>query len=166
MFQAISKEVDIFSGLHSGYMLEAHQTLDLLMARLLLQSTIGMNISLSGIRIKVILKQCILTCNFRSHEIKLQAGQSYQLNIVPTQHTATNAFRQLSQADRGCRLSTEVYNDSIFDDYSEKGCIFECVLRYAVSSPRSKLKTDIRNFIIGKAVRSIIDKRGFGRRED
>ena len=74
----------------------------------------------------------------RSHEIKLEAGQSYQLKIVPTQHIATDAFKDLSLDNRGCRLSTEVYEDSIFKDYSEKGCIFECVLQKAVSRQSSK----------------------------
>ena len=80
----------------------------------------------------------------RSHEIKLEAGQSYQLKIVPTQHIATDAFKQLSLDNRGCRLSKEIYDGSIFKNYSEKGCIFECVLQKAVSDPKYMKKLIIR----------------------
>ena len=71
--------------------------------------------------------------SFRSQSITLRGGQSYHLRIVPTLHSTTPDFNKLSVDDRECKLKREVPEESLFRNYSMKGCIFECILRAAVS---------------------------------
>ena len=71
--------------------------------------------------------------SFRSQGIKLRGGQSYHIRIVPTLHTTTSDFDNLSEEDRQCRLSLEMPEKSLFRNYSMKSCIYECILKAAVS---------------------------------
>ena len=71
-------------------------------------------------------------CYSRSQEIQLRAGQSYQLKIVPVHHVSTSNFHELTQEERQCRFPEEVEDDSMFNSYTQKGCIFECALSHVV----------------------------------
>ena len=75
---------------------------------------------------------CYFNCHFRSQEIQLRAGQSYQLKIVPVHHVSTSNFHELTQEERQCRFLEEVEDDSMFNSYTQKGCIFECALSHVV----------------------------------
>ena len=73
----------------------------------------------------------LLSC--RSRGIKIEGGQSYYLKITPQVHSATQSFNDLSVENRNCKLSKEIPDGSFLTSYSEQGCVFECVLRHAVS---------------------------------
>ena len=84
--------------------------------------------------------QIFLQCNndlfTRSKGIKLRGGQSYHLKITPQVHTTTQSFNELPLEDRGCKLRTEVSDRSLFNSYSEQGCIFECVLKVGTGNSK------------------------------
>ena len=52
---------------------------------------------------------------------------------MPIEHSATPSFKDLSRETRHCKLREEVDEGSIFMNYSQKGCIFECMLTNMVS---------------------------------
>ena len=68
----------------------------------------------------------------RSQGLKLRGGQSYHLKITPQVRSTTESFDEISLEDRECKLPHEVTEDSFLNSYSERGCIFECILRVAV----------------------------------
>ena len=73
----------------------------------------------------------MLSC--RSRGIKIEGGRSYYLKITPQVHNATPCFNDLSLKNRKCKISKEIPDGSFLNSYSEQGCVFECVLRHAVS---------------------------------
>ena len=75
----------------------------------------------------------LITLLSRSQEILIQAGQSHVLNVVPTKHFSTTDFMELYKEDRKCALKTDVDEGTLFNHYSQKGCIFECILKTMVS---------------------------------
>ena len=68
----------------------------------------------------------------RSKGLKLRGGQSYHLKITPQVRSTTQSFDEISLEDRECKLPHEVPDESFLNSYSERGCIFECILRSAV----------------------------------
>ena len=141
--QSKLKEAVTFINQYFGSMLETHQSVGLRRVESQLPLIIGMTTSPSG---------CILSNNiwalhcsdnihapkhfFRSQEIKIRAGKSYHLKIIPTLHQSTPEFMGLSIENRNCSLTSEVKGDSIFNSYSQKGCIFECTLKKIVSKSK------------------------------
>ena len=67
--------------------------------------------------------------------ITLMAGNAYKMRIIPTVHRATDSFRDLTIDKRGCRFLDEVPENitTIFKYYTQKSCIFNCLLKQAVS---------------------------------
>ena len=53
--------------------------------------------------------------------------------MVPTVHTSTDSFKKnIGIAKRGCRFLNENNikgGESIFNHYTQKGCLFECSMR-------------------------------------
>ena len=97
------------------------------------QYMIGMIIFLSGLLLSpsTYLVYSVSEC-FRSQEILIRAGKSHVLNVIPTKHYATSNFMELDKEDRKCALRTEVDDGALFNHYSQKGCIFECILKTMV----------------------------------
>ena len=62
------------------------------------------------------------------------------MKIIPTLHQSTPEFKSLSKENRNCSLTSEVKDDSIFNIYSQKGCIFECTLKKIVRNVKENLK--------------------------
>ena len=73
---------------------------------------------------------------FRTQQIHIKAGQHHHLKIVPIRHFATSSFKELSRDTRDCQLREENDESSVFRQYSQKGCIHECILRKMVSHER------------------------------
>ena len=79
----------------------------------------------------LLFKFVLITC--RSKGFKIRGGNSYYLKITPQVHSATQSFADLSLENRKCKLNKDVQEDSFLNTYSEQGCVFECVLGFAVS---------------------------------
>jgi hypothetical protein len=56
--------------------------------------------------------------------------------MVPTVHKSTEAFRKLPLDKRGCRMNNEHIEDNspMFKIYTQKLCIFECMLNNVVAN--------------------------------
>ncbi len=67
----------------------------------------------------------------RNQQIKLEAGYSYTVKVTPTVHYATADFKELPLEKRECRFVEEMPEDqtSMFGLYSQKSCVFNCMLK-------------------------------------
>ncbi len=61
----------------------------------------------------------------------LEGGYAYVVKVIPTVHTATASFRELPLDKRGCRFIDEQPKDqeSIYQFYTHKSCVFNCMLK-------------------------------------
>ncbi len=70
----------------------------------------------------------------RATRFAVYPGMSLVVKIYPTVHLASEAFKAISLAKRGCRFHHEQpdADNSMFKFYSKKACIFECTLKKVV----------------------------------
>ena len=74
-----------------------------------------------------------IRCN--THQIEIKSGTSTVIRIKPVQHLATESFKMETIEDRSCRFTHELgANTSMFKQYKQLGCMFECRLNYAITS--------------------------------
>ena len=64
--------------------------------------------------------------NIDQSSISLMFGHEYEINIYPSGRFSTDGFKQLSLDQRGCRLSHEVLQASVFMVYTKTNCRYEC----------------------------------------
>ena len=78
-----------------------------------------------------------ITSKTEYHQIRTIAkwarpGQRLDIDVSPMEVKATANLRDIDQSKRGCRFADETGSDSdIFQDYTQTGCQFECMLRKA-----------------------------------
>ena len=59
------------------------------------------------------------------------------IRIKPISHHVSDQFRALEAKQRDCRFSYEVdSNSSMFKEYKQLGCLFECRLKFAIINAR------------------------------
>jgi len=77
--------------------------------------------------------------NFKkSHFSNLTKEQIHLLNrltVTPQVLYSTDEVKHLSVKERGCKFPDEPDENSIFSTYSNKGCLFECLLNGAQVIP-------------------------------
>ena len=68
------------------------------------------------------------------NSIEVFAGSETVLKVRPVMHVASSNFRDLTLENRKCRFSNENPSgkDSMFTYYTQKSCMFECCLNFAV----------------------------------
>ena len=105
----------------------------------------------------VALNEWLTFFNVRVNQINLITGREALLKIKPTQHTASDNTKALSIKSRQCRFMTENHviqiegathcsrqvdllqlgilqiQNSMFTIYKQKGCLFECKVRYVAN---------------------------------
>lgn len=72
----------------------------------------------------------------RDNGINILAGNMYTFKVTPTVHTATENFRMISLEKRKCRFIDELpeaNTTSMFTYYTQKTCMFECILKSVVN---------------------------------
>ncbi len=78
----------------------------------------------------------------RGNRLIVRAGRNYNLKLYPTVHTASDGFKDIDLEKRRCRFQDEVPDNytsgSMFNYYTKKACIFECILAKAVEKVRSR----------------------------
>ncbi len=79
--------------------------------------------------------------DFRASSITVRSGRSYHIRVFPTTHVTTADFRGMSLKNRGCRYPDEMPADrpTIFKRYTQKSCMFECVLKAAMEQVHGEL---------------------------
>lgn len=65
----------------------------------------------------------------------LKAGTATVIRLKPVSHHVSAEFRAVEAEKRDCRFSYEGdRNSSMFKDYKQLGCLFECSLIYAITN--------------------------------
>ena len=58
--------------------------------------------------------------------ISLSLGKEYFIDVVPTGSRASDSLKSLDAFDRKCLLKDELPESSVFKQYSESNCKYEC----------------------------------------
>lgn len=80
---------------------------------------------------KVAIHDPMMPANLRSEGVEIEAGYLSTFLITPSEITITDAVKGLEQFRRKCRFRSETQNMTVFSEYTQAGCIFECQLRQA-----------------------------------
>ena len=69
--------------------------------------------------------------NIRGKSFKMPLGYSTIVYITPNAREIDDSAGELSEAQRGCRLSKDSQTLDIFDIYSQEACHLECLIKQA-----------------------------------
>ena len=81
--------------------------------------------------VKVTLHNPKAPANIRSKSFELPLGYSTTVYITPTAREIDQSGKELSEKQRGCRLSEDNNDLNIFKTYTQEGCLMECKIRQA-----------------------------------
>ncbi len=82
----------------------------------------------------VAINEWLASFNVHTDGHKISPGQKTVMTVQPMSVVATERFRALNIAKRGCRFPHETLgNGSMFKTYDQRSCRFECRLEYAAA---------------------------------
>ena len=89
------------------------------------------DVNLKPIHIPVSLHNPKEPANIRGKSFKMPLGHSTVVYITPNAREIDDSARELSEAQRGCRLSKDSQSLDIFNIYSQEACLLECLIKQA-----------------------------------
>ena len=89
------------------------------------------SMKLKPVNVEVTLHNPKEPANIRSNSFKLPLGYSTIVYITPKARIIDQSGKDLSEEQRGCRLSEDNQNLNIFQTYTQEGCFMECKIRQA-----------------------------------
>ena len=80
---------------------------------------------------KVSLHNPLEPANIRSNSFSIPLGYKTIVYITPKVREIDSSAASLSESERGCRVSKETNDLSIFKTYTKEGCLLECMIKQA-----------------------------------
>lgn len=82
--------------------------------------------------VKVALHNPNEPANLRSNAFSIPLGHSTTVYITPKARRIDDSAKELTEMQRGCRLSQKAEDLNIFNIYTKEACLFECKMKLAL----------------------------------
>ena len=70
--------------------------------------------------------------NLRSNVFSIPLGHSTTVYVTPKAQQIDSSAKELTEMQRGCRLSEKTEKLDVFNIYTQEACLFECKMKQAV----------------------------------
>ena len=89
-------------------------------------------LSLKPTTVKVSLHNPKEPANLRSNVFSIPLGHSTTVYVTPKARELDDSGKELTEMQRGCRLSEKSEDLDIFNIYTQEACLFECKMKLAM----------------------------------